>query len=71
MPVICYMECGKELTFSDFMERNVISLKDIDFKKVGIFCREHGEQVKLKLEEAGKIKLVIIIIQMMSVSIIV
>lgn len=43
-------KCSKELNFTEFVNGNFKKVLDVDLKKVGIFCKEHGEEIEEELK---------------------
>jgi hypothetical protein len=44
-------QCNKELNFREFVNGNYKKVLDVDLQKVGLFCKEHGEEVEEALKQ--------------------
>lgn len=44
-------QCDKELNLKEFSRGDYKMVFDVDMQKVGLFCKEHGEEVESKLKE--------------------
>ncbi|MCA1026985.1 hypothetical protein LCM23_12865 [Cytobacillus kochii] len=44
-------QCNKELSFREFTNGNYKKVLDVDLEKIGLFCKEHGEEVEFNLKE--------------------
>lgn len=44
-------KCNTELGIEDFTRGNYKEVFDVDLKKIGLFCRKHGQEVESELKK--------------------